>query len=330
MAGEKINTRIAGIGVYVPEAILTSEALAKKFNVSVEHIQSRSGVRERHIADETQATSDLAVIAAQRALLDAGIDSGDVDMIILSTLCPDFMTTSAAPIVQEKLRMKNAAAFDLNIACSGFVYAVTIGSQFIASGMYKNVLVVCAELFSRLINREDFDFAILAGDGAGAVVLQPGMEGHSILSMYLGADGSGFDNIYVPAGGTRLELTVDNVAANMHKVRMKGLEVFMFGMTILPESTEKALSMAGLKMEDVALIIPHQANIRIIQAAARRMGLPMDKFMINLDRYGNTSSASIPIALDEAVKTGRIKPGDVVVLTGFGAGLAWGSIVMRW
>ena len=162
------------------------------------------------------------------------------------------------------------------------------------------------------------------------MVLQPGMEGQGILATYLGADGSGYDTIYVPAGGTRTELTADTVAANMHKVRMKGMEVFMFGMTVLPESTEKALSMAGLAMDDVALIIPHQANIRIIQAAARRMGLPMEKFMVNLDRYGNTSSASIPIALDEAVKTGRIRPGDVVVLTGFGAGLAWGSVVMRW
>lgn len=330
MAGERINTRIAGTGVYVPEAVLTSEALARKFTVSAEHIQSRSGVRERHIADETQATSDLAVIAAQRALTDAGIDPGDVDLIILSTLCPDFMTTAAAPIVQEKLGMKNAAAFDLNSACSGFVYAVTVGSQFIASGVYKTVLVVCAELFSRLIDREDFDVAILAGDGAGAVVLRPEMEGRGILATYLGANGAGFDNIYVPAGGTRTALTADNVAANMHKVRMKGLEVFMFGMTVLPESTEKALRIAGLKMEEVALIIPHQANIRIIQAAARRMGLPMEKFMVNLDRYGNTSSASIPIALDEAVKTGRIRPDDVVVLTGFGAGLAWGSVVMRW
>lgn len=330
MAGERIGTRIAGIGVYVPEAVLTSETLAKKFNVPVERILSLSGVRERHIADESQATSDLAVIAAQRALNDAGIAPGDVDLLILSTLCPDYMTTPTAPIVQEKLGIKNAAAFDLNIACSGFVYAVTIASQFIATGTYKNILVVCAELFSRLIDWENFDLAILAGDGAGAVVLQPGREGRTILSTCLGADGAGCEDIYVPAGGTRTELTVENVAAKMHKVRMKGLEVFMFGMTILPQATEKALRMAGLENQDAALIISHQANIRIIQAAARRMGLPMEKFMINMDRYGNTSSASIPIALDEAVKTERINPGDVVVLTGFGAGLAWGSIVMRW
>ena len=330
MAGEKIHTRIAGIGVYVPETVLTNEALAKKFNTTVERIESLSGVRERHVADEHMATSDLAVIAAQRALADAGIGADDVDLVILATLCPDYMTTSAAPIIQDKLGMKKAAAFDLNIACSGFVYGVTIGSQFIATGTYRNVLVVCAELFARLIDPEDFDLAILAGDGAAAVVLQPGGEGHTILSTYLGSDGSGYDAIYVPAGGTRTELTVDNVAAKEHKVRMKGLDVFMFGMITLPQATERVLSMAGLGMEDVALIIPHQANMRIIQAAARRMGLPMEKFMVNLDRYGNTSSASIPIALDEAARTGRIKPGDVVVLTGFGAGLAWGAMVMRW
>jgi 3-oxoacyl-[acyl-carrier-protein] synthase III len=327
---ERINARITGTGAYVPDAVLTNEDLSKRFNTTADHIRTMTGVTERHIASDTQATSDLAVEAARRALIDAGIDSADVDLVIVSTLCPDFIGPSTACIVQEQLGMKKAAAFDLAAACSGFVYSLAVGSQFITSAMYKTILVIGSDLFSRFTDRGDFDTAVLAGDGAGAVVLRPALPGHGILSVYLGADGSGAKHIYVPVGGTRTEATADTIATNMHKAKMKGQEVFMFAMRMIPEATEQALKMAGMSKDEVALIIPHQANLRIIEAAARRMDLPMDKFMINLDRYGNTSSASIPIALNEALETGRIKEGDVIVLTGFGAGLAWGSAVIRW
>ena len=226
--------------------------------------------------------------------------------------------------------MKNVPAFDISAACSGFVYGLVVGSQFIATGLYRTVLVIGAEVFSRVTNWEDLESCIVVGDGAGAVVLRPSVPGQGILSMCLGADGSGVKHLYIPAGGTRMEVTAENIAAHMHKTKMNGQEVFQFAMRTLPRVIEQALGMARISKEEVALIIPHQANVRIIEAAARRMDLPMDKFMVNIDRYGNTSSASIPIALHEALQAGRIKPGDVVVLAGFGAGLTWGAVVMRW
>jgi 3-oxoacyl-[acyl-carrier-protein] synthase-3 len=330
MPFEKTNAFIAGIGVYVPDAVLTNQDLAKQLSTTSEYILTRTGIRERHIVDPTQAASDLGVIAAQRAVMQAGIDRADVDMIIVSTLSPDLLAPATACIIQKQLGMHNIPAFDVSAACSGFVYALAIGNQFIATGLYRTILVIGTEAFSKVTNWEDLESCILSGDGAGAVVLRPALPGQGIVSISLGADGSGVEHLYIPAGGTRMAVTAENIAANMHKARMVGQEIFRFAMRKLPEVTERALEMAGIGIEDVALIIPHQANLRIIEAAARKMDLPMDKFMTNLDRYGNTSSASIPIALCEALETGRIKPGDVVVLAGFGAGLTWGAVVMRW
>ncbi len=325
----RVNARIAGIGISIPENVLTNKELAERLNVTENYIYTMTGIRERHIAGPTQATSNLGAEAAERALLNAGVDRTDVDLIIVSTLSPDMPLPPTACIIQKLLGIKNSPAFDLSAACSGFVYALAVGSQFIAGGIYRNILVIGAEKISGVTNWDDLEPCIVAGDGAGAVVLQPAPEGQGILSVYLGADGSGAEHVHIPAGGTRMAVTAENIAANMHKTKMNGQEVFRFAMRMLPEATKQALKMAGISEEEVVLIIPHQANLRIIEAAARRMDVPMEKFMVNVDRYGNTSSASIPIALDEALRTGRVKAGDVVVLTGFGAGLAWGSVVVR-
>ena len=331
MSDGAVRAAIAGVGIYVPEAVLTNRELSLKINAAEDYIVSRTGIMERHIADPVEATSDLGVVAAQRAMDDAGVCGDDIDLIIVATVSPDFPVPATACIIQERLGIKDAPAFDLSAACSGFVYALAVGSQFIAAGTYRTILVIASEIFSRVINEYDIDTSVIAGDGAGAVVLRPSAApGYGILAMYLGADGSGVEQLYIPVGGTRTEATPENVAAKMHKAKMNGQDVFRFAMRTLPDSTERAVKLAGLAMEDVALIIPHQANLRIIVAAAHRMNLPMDKFMVNVERYGNTSSASIPIALHEALETGRIKDRDIIVMTGFGAGLAWGSVVMRW
>jgi 3-oxoacyl-[acyl-carrier-protein] synthase-3 len=327
---EKINAIISGVGVCIPDGVLTNHDLAIMMDTSDDWIQTMTGIRERHIVDPAQATSDLGAAAAQQAMIRAGIDRTDVDLIIVATMSPDLLVPATACIIQEQLGMKNTPAFDVSAGCSGFIYALVVGSQFISAGLYRTVLVIGAETNSRIANWEDRGSCIVIGDGAGAVVLQRALPEHGILSMCLGADGSGVKYLYTPAGGTRTVVNAENIAANMHKVKMDGQEVFQFAMRMLPKVTEQALEMANISREEVALIIPHQANLRIIEAAARRMDMPMDKFMVNLDRYGNTSSASIPIALHEALEKGRIKKGDVVVLTGFGAGLTWGAVVIRW
>jgi len=330
MSAEKTNAHIYGIGVCIPDTVLTNNDLAKMVDTSDEWICTMTGIRQRHIAGPDQATSDLGTVAAQRAMDQAGVDRADIDLIIVGTMSPDLPTPSTACIIQERLGMKNTPAFDVAAGCSSFIYALVAGNQFISTGMYRTVLIIGAEAASKITNWDDRGSCIVIGDGAGAVVLRSCPPGRGILSMRLGADGSGVKHLYTPAGGTRTALTAENIAANMHKVKMDGQEVFRFAMKMLPEVTEQALEMAGVKKEEVALIVPHQANLRIIEAAARRMDLPMEKFMVNLDRYGNTSSASIPIALHEALETGRINQGDVVVLTGFGAGLTWGAVVLKW
>ena len=327
MANKKNNAGIVGMGVCLPEKVLTNADLTRMIDTNDEWIRERTGIQERRIAEDSQAASDLGVIAAQRALKTAGILADEVDLIIVATATADMQFPSTACIIQG---LKNTPAFDVTAGCTGFIYALTIANQFIASGFYRTVLVVGTEVLSKVTNWKDRETCILLADGAGAVVLRPAAPGCGILSMKLGADGAGGKELLLPAGGSRMPVTPELVEANQNKLQMNGSEVFKFAMKILPEVTEQALALADLHKEDIDLIVPHQANIRIIEAAARRLDLPMEKFMVNLDRYGNTSSASIPIAMHEAVETGRIKSGDVVVLTGFGAGLTWGSIVMQW
>ena len=325
-----ISAGIIGVGMYAPEKVLTNAELAGMLNVTEEWIETMSGIRERHIAAPSQAASDLGAVAAQRALAQAGVSPDEVDLIIVSTSTPDMQFPSTACIIQERLGIKNVPAFDLTAVCSGFVYALTVGAQFIANEFYRTVLVIGTEAVSRVINWSDKDTCMLIGDGAGAVVLRQVPSGYGVLSAKLGADGSGASFMMVPAGGSRKPPTAEVIEKKMNKIQMNGQEVFKFAMKKLPEVTEQALELANLHTEDLKLIIPHQANLRIIEAAARRMDLPMEKFMVNVERYGNTSSATIPIALYEALETGRIESGDLIALTGFGGGLTWGSLIMRW
>ena len=325
-----ISAGIIGVGMYAPEKVLTNAELAGMLNVTEEWIESMSGIRERHIAAPSQAASDLGAIAAQRALARSGVSPDEVDLIIVSTSTPDMQFPSTACIIQERLGIKNVPAFDLTAVCSGFVYALTVGAQFIANEFYRTVLVIGTEAVSRVINWSDKDTCMLIGDGAGAVVLRQAPSGYGVLSAKLGADGSGASFMMVPAGGSRKPATAEVIEKKMNKIQMNGSEVFKFAMKKLPEVTEQALELANLHTEDLKLIIPHQANRRIIEAAARRMDLPLEKFLLNVEHYGNTSSATIPIALHEALETGRIESGDLIALTGFGGGLTWGSLIMRW
>ena len=325
-----IRAGIIGVGMYAPEKVLTNTELAGMLHTTEEWIETMSGIRERHIAAPSQAASDLGAIAAQRALARAGVSPDEVDLIIVSTSTPDMQFPSTACIIQERLGIKNVPAFDLTAVCSGFVYALTVGAQFFANEFSRTVLVIGTEAVSRVINWSDKDTCMLIGDGAGAVVLRQAPSGYGILSAKLGADGSGANFMMVPAGGSRKPATAEVIEKKMNKIQMNGQEVFKFAMKKLPEVTEQALELANLHTEDLKLIIPHQANLRIIEAAARRMDLPMGKFMLNVERYGNTSSATIPIALYEALETGRIESGDLIALTGFGGGLTWGSLILRW
>ena len=327
---EKNNAGIVGVGVCLPQRVLTNDELSQIVDTSDAWIQERTGIRERRIAAAEQAASDLGVAAAREALANAGVTAQQIDLIIVATATSDMQFPSTACVIAEKLGLTTTPAFDVTAGCTGFIYALTIGSQFIVNGFYRNVLVIGAEVLSKVTNWTDRETCILLADGAGAVVLGPVAADQGILAMKLGADGAGGKDLSLPAGGSRLPLTAEGLAANLNKLHMNGSEVFKFAMKMLPEVTGQALALAGLTVEDVALFVPHQANLRIIEAAARRMDLPIDRFMVNLDRYGNTSSASIPIALHEALTTGRIKPGDALVLTGFGAGLTWGAVVLCW
>jgi len=325
-----IPVGISGIGSYVPERVMTNAELEKLVDTSDEWIRTRSGIRERRIAAADVATSDLAFIAAERALADAGIKASDLDLIIMATITPDYPWPAAACLVQDRLGAHGAAAFDLSAGCTGFVYSLAVGSQFIQTGMYRNVLVIGGDTLSKIINWEDRTTCVLFGDGAGAAVLQPVEEGSGFLSFDLGAEGAGANLLYQPAGGTRRPISEESLARRENFLHMSGREVFKFAVKVMGESSLRALEKAGLSQEDISYFVPHQANIRIIEAAAKRLNLGMDKVFVNVHKYGNTSAASIGIALDEAVKDGKIKKGDNIVLVGFGAGLTWGATVIKW
>lgn len=324
------NVAIIGTGTYVPEKIMTNKDLENIVETSDEWIVSRTGIRERRIASPEMATSDLATRAAEKALIDAGITADELDLIIVATATPDMYFPSTACLVQANLKASNAAAFDLAAGCSGFVYGLVTGSQFIKAGLYKKVLVIGAETLSKILDWTDRNTCVLFGDGAGAAVLAATDSDYGIIGAHLGADGSGGDLLKLPAGGSRNPASAETVTQKMHFVHMNGNEVFKFAVKIMGEAAITALENAGLSADDVDCLIPHQANNRIIQSAAKRLKLPMDKVMVNVDKYGNTSAASIPIALEEAVHSGKIKQGDIVVLVGFGAGLTWASAVIKW
>ncbi|KXZ39624.1 3-oxoacyl-[acyl-carrier-protein] synthase III [Alkalithermobacter thermoalcaliphilus JW-YL-7 = DSM 7308] len=321
---------ILGIGSFVPEKVVTNFDMEKIVDTSDEWIFTRTGIKERRIAGENVATSDLATNAAKIALENASTKPEEIDLIIVATVTPDMTFPSTACIVQKNIGATRAAAFDLEAACSGFIYSLSIANQFIQSGTYKKILVIGAETLSKIVDWTDRNTCVLFGDGAGAVVLGEVDENEGILSTYLGADGSGGQFLTQPAGGSRLPASFDTVNNKLHFIKMEGNEVFKFAVRIMGESAKKAIELAGLTSEDIDFIVPHQANIRIIEASAKRLKVSMDKVYVNLDKYGNMSSASIPVALDEAYKAKAIKRGDNIVLVGFGGGLTWGSVLLKW
>ncbi len=321
---------IIGIGSFAPEKILTNKDLEQIVDTSDEWISERTGIKVRHIVADGENTSDIAAKAAERALKDAGLTADDIDLIVVATATPDMLFPSTACLVQNKLKAAKAAAYDLAAGCSGFMYAIVTASQFIKTGLYKHVLVIGAESLSRILDWTDRNTCVLFGDGAGAVVLGEVPEGYGILGSNLGSDGSGGDLLCLPAGGTSRPATEETVRDRLHFVHMAGNEVFKFAVKVMGEAALNALEHAQIDTSAVDWLIPHQANIRIIQSAAKRLKMPMEKVIVNVDKYGNTSSASIPIALEEAIHDGRIKSGQVITMVGFGAGLTWASAVMRW
>ncbi|SDL10956.1 beta-ketoacyl-ACP synthase III [Paenibacillus jilunlii] len=321
---------IIGTGKYVPEKILTNSDLEKMVETNDEWIVSRTGIRERHIAAPHEATSDLAYEAALKALDSAGMRAEDLDLIIVATVTPDSTVPSTACILQDKLGAKGAAAFDLSAACSGFVYGLATASGFIQNGMYNNALVIGADTLSRITDYNDRNTCVLFGDGAGAVILGEVPEGRGFQSFDLGAEGSGGSLLNIEAGGSRLPASHQTIEDKKHFLYMNGREVFKFAVRVMGTATERVLTKAGLGKENIDLFVPHQANIRIIQSAMQRLDLPPEKCVINVDKYANTSAASIPLALVEAAEEGRVKEGDTLLMVGFGGGLTWGASVLIW
>lgn len=331
MKEQNIGVRIAGTGSYLPEKIVTNEELAKTVDTTDEWITSRTGIKERRIAAKNQSTSDLATAAALPALEQAGLNAGEIDLIIVATISPDTITPATACYVQHNLGAKKAIAFDVSAACSGFLYAMNIASDMIASGAISNALIIGAEKLSAFVNWEDRNTCVLFGDGAGAAVLKPATEtSGKILSMEIGTDGSQTGILHIPGGGSACPTTPLNVEENLASLSMAGKEVFKLAVNAMKKAAEKVISEAGLKAEDIAQIIPHQANLRIIDAIADRVSVPNDKVFVNLDKYGNTSAAAVAIALDEAHRQKKFVEGDAIVLVVFGAGLTWAAAAIRW
>lgn len=321
---------IIGVGCYLPEKTLTNQDLEKIVNTSDDWIIERTGIRTRHIAAPEQATSDLSYEAALRALADAETKPEELDLIIVATETPDYKYPSTACLLQAKLGAKNAACFDLSAGCSGFVYALGISSQSIVSGLYKKILLVGAETLSRIINWTDRNTCVLFGDGAGAAVLGRVEEGYGVLAVDLGADGTGGEHLIQPAGGSRNPATHATVDAHDHTIHMNGREVFKFATRRMPNACKTILQKAGMNIDDVALLIPHQANRRIIENAITRLKIDRERVWVNIDRHGNMSAACIPVSLTEAQEAGRLHKGDNVMLVAFGAGLTWAGALVKW
>jgi 3-oxoacyl-[acyl-carrier-protein] synthase-3 len=314
---------ITGLGSRVPDRIVTNEELAKHVDTSDEWILERTGIRERRMADPSEALSDLALPACREALAQAGVEGKDVDLVIVATVTPDMMFPSTGAVLADQLDARSAAAYDLSAGCTGFVYALAQGYGMVASGLAARALVVGGDVLSRILDWDDRSTLVLFGDGAGAVVLEATPE-PGFIGFELGADGAGGENLWLPGSGSRL------FDESQKYVKMNGREVFRFATRILVQSAEDLLEKCEVSIDDVDLYIPHQANMRIIDHATRKLGVPSDRVVINVDRYGNTSSGSIPLALADAAADGRLQPGRLVLMTGMGAGLTWGSTLIRW
>jgi 3-oxoacyl-[acyl-carrier-protein] synthase-3 len=320
---------ITGLGWHVPERVLTNADLTQLVDTSDEWIVARTGIRERRVAAPDEAMTDLALPAARQALAAAGVDASELDLIVVATVTPDTMFPTTSALIADQLGASDAAAYDLLAGCTGFMYAVAQAYGMVAAGISRKALVVGGDVLSKVVNWHDRSTCILFGDGAGAVVIEPVEQG-GFLGFELGADGAGGIHLQLPAGGSRLPTTADTVAAGQHFVQMNGPEVFKFATRVLVSSAERVLEACGLTVADIDVYVPHQANVRIIDHAARKLGVPQERVVVNVDRYGNTSSGSIPLALADAVADGRLRPGQVVLMTGMGAGLTWGSAVIEW
>jgi 3-oxoacyl-[acyl-carrier-protein] synthase-3 len=323
------HVSITGIGANAPERVLTNEELSKMVDTSDEWIVTRTGIRERRLARDDEALSDMALPAAREALARAGVDPKDLDLVIVATVTPDMAFPATAAIIADELGAADAGAYDLSAGCTGFMYAVAQAYGMLAGGIARRALVVGGDVLSKIVDWTDRTTCIVFGDGAGAVVMER-VEHGGFMGFELGADGGGGLQLYLPAGGSRSPTSADTVAENGHFVHMNGREVFKFATRVLVTSAQKLLDQLGLTVDDIDLYVPHQANVRIIKHAVERLGIPEEKVVVNVDRYGNTSSGSIPLALAEAVRDRRVEKGDIVLMTGMGAGLTWGSGVIEW
>ncbi len=321
---------ITGIGSFLPGKVLTNCDLEKIVDTSDDWITQRTGIKERRIVEDGVITSDLATQASLRAMEDAGVSPKDLDLIITSTITPDHLFPSTSCYIQQKIGATRACAFDILAACAGFIYALSIGRSFVDSGAMKTVLVIGAECLSKITDYTDRKTCVLFGDGAGAVIIQKSSTKHEILDTNLAADGSQADVLIMPGGGARNPATLESIQQRMHYIKFKGKEVFKLAINNITNLIHETVEKNGIGLNDIDLIIPHQSNLRIIEATMEKIGLPMEKAFINIDKYGNTSSASIPIAIDEARREGRLKKGNIVMLVAFGGGLTWGSSVIRW
>ncbi|MBU1887728.1 MAG: ketoacyl-ACP synthase III [Candidatus Omnitrophica bacterium] len=320
---------ILGLGYYLPPKRLTNSDLEKMVDTSDQWIMTRTGIKERRIADKDIATSDLGIKASKLAIKDSGLKPEDIDLIITATITPDMAFPATGCIIQDKIGAKNAAAFDINAACSGFVFGIVMAQQFVSTGAYNNVLVVGAEKLSSIVDWEDRSTCVLFGDGSGACVIGAS-DNRVIVSSFLGADGSGADLLKLPAGGSRMPATKETIKQRLHFLKMEGNEVFKIAVRIMVKAANKAITKVGLGCEDIDLLIPHQANIRILMAVAKRLGLPEEKIFMNIERYGNMSAASTAVALAEASQKNKIKRGDNIVLVAFGGGLTYGAALIQW
>jgi 3-oxoacyl-[acyl-carrier-protein] synthase-3 len=327
---KKLNGQITGLGAYVPSRRLTNADLEKIVETSDEWIFSRSGIRERRIAEENEYGSDMSVHAARQALEMAGLNPEDIELVIVGTVTPDYRVPSNACVIQRKLGFVNAAALDIVAACAGFINGLAIANAFIKAGQYRRILVIGVEKLSSITDYTDRNTCVLFGDGAGAAIIEATEEKRGILSTFLKSDGRYTELLWIPAGGTVLPFQKKNYNENDIFLKMNGSEIFKHAVKMMGEASQIALENAGLTGDDVTLLIPHQANIRIIEATAKRVGIPMERVFLNIDRFGNTSAASVPIAMEEAHRSGRIKKDDIILITAFGGGLTWASAAIRW
>ena len=321
---------IIGTGSYVPKKILNNDALARMVDTSDEWITTRTGIKERRVAAKDEYTSDMAAKAALAAIRQAGISAKEIDLILVATATPDMVFPATACLVQTMIGATRAACLDVSAACAGFLFAIEIAQQFITSHTYETVLVIGAEKLTSITNWTDRNTCVLFGDGAGAAVLQHRDGAHGVISTHMGSDGQYADILFMPGGGCRTPITRENADKNLQTIHMSGKDVYKQAVTAMLAASQNVLDQAGLTIDDIACIIPHQANIRIIEAIADRLKIPLDRFFVNLDRYGNSSAAAVAIALDEANRTGRIKTGDYVLLVVFGGGLTWASTIIEW